>query len=99
MRADVAGGTGQENRHVAPFVPVLMVGPFGCGSGESWKVRGGRASSGLPSISGYVQRRKAGMWMLIQYSHQSMAEVLYPKCSRSSATRACESFSTLSAMK
>src|SRR5579862_3961136 len=25
MAADVSGGTGQEYRHVAPFVPVLMV--------------------------------------------------------------------------
>jgi hypothetical protein len=29
VRADVSGRSGQENRHVAPLVPVLMVGPFG----------------------------------------------------------------------
>jgi hypothetical protein len=28
MPADVSGGPGQEYRHVAPFVPVLMVSPF-----------------------------------------------------------------------
>jgi hypothetical protein len=29
VRADVSGRSGQENRHVAPLVPVLMVGRFG----------------------------------------------------------------------
>ena len=28
VRADVSGGPGQEYRHVAPFVPVLMVSPL-----------------------------------------------------------------------
>ena len=28
MPADVSGGPGQEYRHVAPFVPVLMVSPL-----------------------------------------------------------------------
>jgi hypothetical protein len=28
MRADVPGPTGQENRHVAPFVPVFTASPF-----------------------------------------------------------------------
>ena len=60
MRADVSGRTGQEYRHVAPFVPVLTVSP--CRPlRASWKWRGGRASSGRPSIRGYVHRRSAGM--------------------------------------
>src|SRR5882762_9082222 len=58
MRSDVAGRPGQEYRHVAPLVPVFTVSPF---VGASLKLRGGRTSSGRPSISGYVHRRSAGM--------------------------------------
>src|SRR5207247_173319 len=49
MGANVSSPSGQENRHVAPFVPVLTVSvsvPRGC------RLRGGRASSGRPSIKG-----------------------------------------------
>ncbi len=59
MRADVAGRSGQEYRHVAPFVPVFIA-PFFSAAGIC-STRGSRASSGLPSISGYVHRRNAGM--------------------------------------
>ena len=58
MRSDVAGRPGQEYRHVAPFVPVFAVSPF---AGARLKLRGARASSGRPSISGYVHRRSAGI--------------------------------------
>ncbi len=52
MGADVSGGTGQEYRHVAPLVPVGTVSaPLGA-SGAICSVRGGRASSGRPSIKG-----------------------------------------------
>ena len=49
--ADVSSGTGQENRHVAPFVPVLMISPFS-GTASKWRLREGRASRGRPSIRG-----------------------------------------------
>ena len=52
MRANVACRSGQEYRHVAPFVPVFMVSPLAGSSSLNWKGRGGRTSSGLPSISG-----------------------------------------------
>ena len=58
MGSDVAGRPGQEYRHVAPLVPVFAVSPF---AGVSLKLRGERASSGRPSISGYVHRRSAGI--------------------------------------
>jgi len=51
MRADVSGGPGQEYRHVAPFVPVLIVSPL-LSASASWKLRDGRASRGRPSIRG-----------------------------------------------
>src|SRR5208337_3357534 len=60
MRADVPGPTGQENCHVAPFVPVFMASPLSCGGGMR-STRGARASSARPSISGYVHRRNAGI--------------------------------------
>ncbi len=60
MRADVPGSTGQENCHVAPFVPVFTgVASFGThfcfvvvAGGGICNTRGSRASSGRPSISG-----------------------------------------------
>ncbi len=62
MRADVAGATGQEYCHVAPFVPVLILSPSPfSAAGDMCNSRGARASSGRPSISGYVHRRNAGI--------------------------------------
>ena len=58
VRSDVAGRPGQEYRHVAPLVPVFAVSPF---ASANLKLRGARASSGRPSISGYVHRRSAGI--------------------------------------
>src|ERR1700722_99799 len=58
VRAYVSGSPGYEYRHVAPFVPVLRVSSPAVGS---CKLRGARASSGRPSIKGYVQRRSAGI--------------------------------------
>src|ERR1700686_456704 len=62
MRADVSGSTGQEYRHVAPFVPVFITSPLSVVAAEvvvTAAVRCGicsrgsaRASSGRPSISG-----------------------------------------------
>jgi hypothetical protein len=56
MRADVSGPTGQEYRHVAPFVPVFMHSPFSVGAPlpplKAGAQTGARASSGRPSISG-----------------------------------------------
>ena len=78
MRANVSGPTGQEYCHVAPFVPVFTAAPFsvvGSLGGGICSTRGARASSGRPSISGYVHRRKAGIWISIQYSHQSRPAV------------------------
>src|ERR1700730_151268 len=51
VRADVSGRTGQEYRHVAPLVPVLTTSPFS-GRAANWRLRGGRASRGRPSIRG-----------------------------------------------
>ena len=65
VRADVSGGTSQEYRHVAPLVPVLTTSPFS-GTAAGCRLRAGRASSGRPSIRGYVHLRSAGMWILIQ---------------------------------
>src|SRR5271170_6582957 len=49
--ADVSGRPGQEYRHVAPLVPVRTVSAsFSALASSKW--RGGRASSGLPSIRG-----------------------------------------------
>ena len=61
VRANVAYRSGQEYRHVAPLVAVFIVSPSGGSSSFIAKVRGGRTSSGRPSISGYVHRRSAGM--------------------------------------
>ena len=62
MRSDVPGPTGQENCHVAPFVPVFMLSPFSLvAAGGIFRARGARSSSGRPSISGYVHRRSAGI--------------------------------------
>ena len=66
MRADVPGSTGQENCHVAPSVPVVITSPFSSVevvvvAGGICNSRGARASSGRPSISGYVHRRNAGI--------------------------------------
>jgi hypothetical protein len=70
VRANVSGSTRQEYCHVAPFVPVFIASPSSvfvvvadriadtCGMSSN---RGARASNGRPSISGYVQRRNAGM--------------------------------------
>src|ERR1035441_1506877 len=65
MRADVAGRSGQEYRHVAPFVPVFMPFPFSVGAGIC-STRGSRASTPPPSIYGYVRRRQAGLGDSIQ---------------------------------
>src|SRR6185312_1297232 len=59
VSADVAGGSGQEYRHVAPLVPVLTVSA--AASLAACRLRAGRASSGRPSIKGYVHLRSAGM--------------------------------------
>ena len=68
MRPYVPGPTGQEYCHVAPFVPVFMASPFSVITssvapvgGGICSTRGSRASSGRPSISGYVHRRNAGI--------------------------------------
>src|SRR5579864_7132841 len=52
MRADVTRRSGQEYRHVAPLVPVFMVSVPAASSSFNEKARGGRTSSGRPSISG-----------------------------------------------
>ena len=65
MSAYVSGRTGQEYRHVAPFVPVETVSAPLFDS-TACKFRGARASRGRPSIKGYVQRLSAGMCTLIQ---------------------------------
>src|SRR5208282_1847809 len=66
MGADVPGPTGQEYCHVAPFVPFFKASPFSrvevvVLEGGICSTRGARASSGRPSISGYVHRRNAGI--------------------------------------
>src|ERR1022692_1047826 len=70
MRANVTGPTGQEYRHVAPFVPVLIASPISLVDGAAedapveggiCKMRGARASRERPSIRGYVHRRSAGI--------------------------------------
>src|ERR1700691_2696127 len=82
MRANVFVCPGQEYSHGAPLAPVFTPSRFSCavssavpGAGGICSTRDTRASSGRPSINGYVQRRNAGIWMSIPYSHQSRPAV------------------------